>query len=211
MADSPWYRRIGPRRILARLQRALDSFLNRTSVVFFRCDPIDVDQPRKGELLEADLRRYEQWRSAQPDFPWPSRDDGARRFSEGHRPFALFADGEPRCYGWVSVMRSFRLNELNQYCDTHAPMTWIWDCVTPITMRDRGFFTNFLRALRQKYADRELLIYCHARNAASYRAIRRAGFVPWAMVTRFPDVTRVKILQPRFGPDLYVTSRPDRE
>ena len=210
MEDSQWYRRIGPRRILARLQRELDSLQKRIPVVFFRCDPIEGDQPRKGELLEADLELYEQWRRTQLDFPWPSQDEGARRYSEGHRSFALFADGESRCYGWVSVMRSFQLNELNQYCGTDAPMTWIWDCVTPIAMRNRGFYTDFLRALRRKYADRELLIYCHARNAASYRAIRHAGFVPWAMVTRFPDVTKVKILQPRFGLDLYVMSGSER-
>ena len=207
MGGGKWYRRLTPRRILGRLRRDVDAILKRNRVVFFRCDPIESGRPRLGELVEADLERYEQWRRTEPDFPWPSPDEGPHRFSEGHRPFALVSEGKPRCYGWVTVMNSFWIDELKCVCRVDATMTWIWDCVTPAAMRNRGYYIEFLRALRRKYRDRELLIYCNSRNAPSHHAIRRAGFQVWATVTRSPAGTRVCVERPRFGSGIYATER----
>jgi|CXWL01.1.fsa_nt_gi hypothetical protein len=211
MAGSEWYRRFTPHRILGRLQREMDAVLQRSEVVFFRCDPFEFGVPPQGEprseLVEADLERYEQWRRAEPDFPWPSPEEGPHRFSGGHRPFALVLDGRKCCYGWVSVMDSFWINEVKSGCRVDATMTWIWDCVTPVAMRNRGHYIEFLNALRRKFRDRDLLIYCHARNAPSYHAIRRAGFQEWASVTRSPAGIRVRVERPRFGSGLYATER----
>ena len=141
---------------------------------------------------------FEQWRREEPGFPWPSLDEYARRASEGHRPFALLVEGHPACYGWVSLLQAFWLGELKQGCSIDAPMTWIWDCVTPASMRNRGHYTHFLRALRWKFRDRDLLIFCHALNAPSRRAIRHAGFEPWVLVTQTASDTRSEVLNSRF-------------
>lgn len=107
-------------------------------------------------------------------------------------------------------MQAFWINELGGVFGTDVTMTWIWDCVTPAAMRNQGHYTEFLKALRHKFRDHELLIYCHAHNAASYRAIRRAGFLPWANVTQHPRRTSIDILQTRFGHHLRAVAPAQR-
>ena len=208
MQSRNWIRRITPRRLLGRLRRGCDAILKRNRVVFFRCDPIESSEAIRGQLVEADSSLVEQWQRTEPEFPWPSPDEGPRRFGEGHRLFALVSDARPRCYGWISVMQTFWLDELKQHCGTDGPMTWIWNCVTPASMRNRGHYTEFLRALRRYFRDRDLLIFCHAHNAPSYRAILRAGFQPWTIITQFPGGTGIDVVRPRFGLGLNALPQP---
>ncbi len=200
MDRNRWLQRIRPRQILLRLRREYDGMLQQNRVVFFRCDAIEDRKVSAYQLVEADVHLFEQWRGSQSEFPWPSPEEGPRRFAEGHRLFALVSEGRPRCYGWISRLQTLWLQEIKRTCSVDAPMTWIWDCVTPASMRNRGYYAEFLRSLRRRLRDRDLLIYCHALNTVSYRAILRAGFVPWRIVTQSPARTEIKVLRTPIPP-----------
>ena len=202
MNPQRWPQRLKPGRILDRLRHRYERLLQRNRVVFFRCDPSGDDAAASLQLVEADARLIEQWRS-ESGFPWPDAGECARRCAEGHRLYALTADGRPCCYGWAGRLQTFWLEELRQSCSLGSPMTWIWDCVTPAALRNHGHYTAFLRALRHRFRDRDLIIFCHAMNHVSYRAILRAGFRTWSIVTQSPRGTAVRFLDQRFGQDLH--------
>lgn len=172
------------------LGRAVGKLAGWRRVQFFRgvkpVEPVEL----RGQLLSADSKTIQSWIEEQPDFPW-TQEAVESRTRQGHRLYALIAQGAPVCYGWVSNRSSFEIGELTGTCDLGKSTLWIWDCVTPPAHRNRGYYTAFLTALLVEVGSQSPVIYCDSKNIPSRRAIEKSGFVAFASVIRSRLGTRV--------------------
>lgn len=112
------------------------------------------------------------------------------RLRAGHALFALVVGGTPVCYGWVSDRNEMEIDELGGTVGG-AATRWIWDCVTPLEHRRRGYYSAFLTGLVRRVGKGQPVIYCDARNVASRRAIEQSGFARVSSVVRTRFGTRV--------------------
>lgn len=113
--------------------------------------------------------------------PWQRREIEAR-FSSGARLFALRSEMRLVSFAWLSRRRSFHAGEIRRELHLDSPMSWIWDCVTPVEYRGCGYYPELIGQLAAMLGQRDVIIFVRSENTPSVRGIAKAGFRPWAEI-----------------------------
>ena len=79
------------------------------------------------------------------------------------------------CSGWIFFGNKWKISEIDYNINTNKNIL-IFDFITPLKERNRGNYTMLLKAIRNKYKNRGILIYALKRNLFSKKAILKAGF-----------------------------------
>lgn len=88
--------------------------------------------------------------------------------------FLAYADDKTIfCSGWASSKSPFSIGENNSVEELNGKVC-IYDFVTPLDYRNKGYYTKLLKAARSYYD--ETFIYARKNNKASRKAIERSGF-----------------------------------
>lgn len=88
--------------------------------------------------------------------------------------FLAYADDRTIfCAGWASSKSPFPIGENNSIEDLEGKVC-IYDFVTPLDHRQKGYYTKLLKATRSYYD--KTFIYAKKNNKASRKAIERSGF-----------------------------------
>ena len=113
--------------------------------------------------------------------PWEKHEVDARRTS-GARLFALRAETRLVSFAWVSRRQDFRVEEIRRELKSEAPLTWIWDCLTPSEYRGHGYYPELICQLAAQFGQRDAVIFVRTDNTPSVRGIAKAGFQPWVEI-----------------------------
>ncbi len=101
----------------------------------------------------------------------------AERFSDGHRAYVAWIDGEPAAWGWAATSTA-RIGELEATFAIPAGEQYLWNFVTLPAFRGRGIYPRLLDAIvhsESAEADRFWIAYA-PENHASGTGIQKAGF-----------------------------------
>jgi hypothetical protein len=151
--------------------RAVRKLTGWQRVLFFRGEAPPQETNNCRQLRQVDAAAAEKWKA--PWQPWILQD----RIRKGAQLYAWIIDEKPACYGWVSETRFYYISEVRASCEFREPTVCFWDCVTPEELRNRGYYTELLRALLFQHAAKNPIIYSASENMASKRGITKAGFV----------------------------------
>ncbi|MCC6791441.1 MAG: GNAT family N-acetyltransferase [Thermomicrobiales bacterium] len=104
------------------------------------------------------------------------RDEIARRFDLGHRPWIAWLSGEPVGWGWLATRDAF-IGGLDVAIVLPDGDRYLWDFVTRPGQRGRRIYPTLLQAMIRRDRDaRRCWIGHDIANTASRRGILRAGF-----------------------------------
>lgn len=102
------------------------------------------------------------------------------RFESGACCVALSVDGGWATSGWVSSGSAW-VSELTTWFTPLPDEVYVWDCLTRLQYRGRGFYPRFLRLICQRLAmsgHRRVWIATEWKNWRSAIGMARAGFSP---------------------------------
>ena len=77
--------------------------------------------------------------------------------------------------GWLFRGKKWRITEVNRDLKVLNKFV-IFDFITPTKHRNKGYYTNLLKFIINKYKNKNILIYVLSSNKKSKRAILKAGF-----------------------------------
>jgi len=97
------------------------------------------------------------------------------RYAAGARFAALHDGRQLLSQGWVTRAEPFWIEETDRHILLDGSVM-LFDFETPPAQRRRGYYTTLLRGLLARYPGETVRIYALSGNAASNKAIRRAGF-----------------------------------
>jgi CelD/BcsL family acetyltransferase involved in cellulose biosynthesis len=94
----------------------------------------------------------------------------------GGAQFAALHDGtNVLSSGWLSRAETFEVGEIRRAVSTEGASV-LYDFVTPVEHRHRGYYSTLLRALAGSSPNQRLAIFALSSNPSSLKGIRRAGF-----------------------------------
>lgn len=78
--------------------------------------------------------------------------------------------------GWLFKGKNWIITEINRYLKISNKII-IFDFITLKEYRNNGYYTKLLKLIRNKFKNKNLLIYVLSSNIKSKRAIKKAGFI----------------------------------
>lgn len=87
-------------------------------------------------------------------------------------------------WGWISHKDTFFIEEINREL-SFDKQTILFDFVTSLEFRNRGYYKKLLNAIINYFPSEKLLIYANSNNFPSLRAIEKVGFKPMMKVNAF--------------------------
>ena len=109
-----------------------------------------------------------------PDY-FEQNDEKKKRFSNKCFLLTLHKKKKLVCSGWIFFGNKWKISEIDHNINTYKNIL-IFDFFTPVKERNRGHYTMLLKAIRNKFKNRGILIYALKKNLFSKKAILKAGF-----------------------------------
>lgn len=98
-----------------------------------------------------------------------------KRFKENCVFITLSLENNLVSSGWLYRGKKWKITEINYTLNTSNKFV-IFDFITPIKFRGRGFYTKLLKLIRCKFKKQNILIYVLSTNKISRKAIIKSGF-----------------------------------
>ncbi len=98
-----------------------------------------------------------------------------RRFKKGQYFLVLCYKNKLVSSGWINSGKSWLITEINRKIILLNQIV-IFDFITPTSERRKGYYTKLLKVIRNKFGNRNILIYVLSSNKFSQKAIVKSGF-----------------------------------
>jgi hypothetical protein len=147
--------------------------LNKEKNIIYENEKYDIVNPSLSSILE--------FTKNNPSLNLKSRSNYIKRFhSKNQIAYAILKNNKIVQLSWVS-------NEVEENVRTHAnimpesKVIKIYDCITDINHRRKGFYFTMLYEITKKHFDKDIIIYHDDWNTPSQKTILQLGFIQFGI------------------------------
>lgn len=163
------------------IKSAVRKIVNRRrQIVYYAVDPASTQRALSSDREEAcTMLMIENFMDLVPVFRSNNievKRHHYNRMKAGCVLFCLMEQNALLSFGWGTKGDMFFASEVSRNICTKGKMM-LFDFVTPPALRGRGYYTLLLKKICAALSHENLVIFTEPKNAASNRAISRAGFV----------------------------------
>ena len=98
-----------------------------------------------------------------------------KRFKKGQYFLVLCYKNNLVSSGWINFGKSWLITEIDKKINLLNEIV-IFDFITPLKERRKGHYTKLLKMIRNKFGNKNILIYVLSSNQFSQKAIVKSGF-----------------------------------